>query len=137
MGVESEIREALINLILNAVDHARMAACSRCRTKVPGRSNPAGRSCPHRGSRQNGLAWIEEPARRCLEPFCHDKGERGTGLGLAMVYGRRVSVTAAQLESPAILPLWNTRINDPSLVPAAMRIVMAPESDKVQLCRRD
>ena len=29
----------------------------------------------------------EETKRRCLEPFFTTKGERGTGLGLAMVYG--------------------------------------------------
>jgi CheY-like chemotaxis protein len=29
----------------------------------------------------------EETQRRCLEPFYTTKGERGTGLGLAMVYG--------------------------------------------------
>jgi hypothetical protein len=29
----------------------------------------------------------EETSRRCLEPFFTTKGERGTGLGLAMVYG--------------------------------------------------
>jgi CheY-like chemotaxis protein len=29
----------------------------------------------------------EETRRRCLEPFYTTKGERGTGLGLAMVYG--------------------------------------------------
>lgn len=29
----------------------------------------------------------EETRRRCLEPFFTTKGERGTGLGLAMVYG--------------------------------------------------
>ncbi len=29
----------------------------------------------------------EETQRRCLEPFFTTKGERGTGLGLAMVYG--------------------------------------------------
>src|SRR5262249_46608505 len=28
-----------------------------------------------------------ETKRRCLEPFFTTKGERGTGLGLAMVYG--------------------------------------------------
>ena len=29
----------------------------------------------------------EATRRRCLEPFFTTKGERGTGLGLAMVYG--------------------------------------------------
>jgi CheY-like chemotaxis protein len=34
-----------------------------------------------------GLGMSEETLRRCLEPFFTTKGERGTGLGLAMVYG--------------------------------------------------
>src|SRR5262249_38192405 len=34
-----------------------------------------------------GIGMDEETRRRCLEPFYTTKGERGTGLGLAMVYG--------------------------------------------------
>jgi CheY-like chemotaxis protein len=34
-----------------------------------------------------GLGMDEETRRRCLEPFFTTQGERGTGLGLAMVYG--------------------------------------------------
>jgi CheY-like chemotaxis protein len=34
-----------------------------------------------------GIGMSAETARRCLEPFFTTKGERGTGLGLAMVYG--------------------------------------------------
>jgi CheY-like chemotaxis protein len=34
-----------------------------------------------------GIGMNEETRRRCLEPFFTTKGERGTGLGLAMVYG--------------------------------------------------
>src|SRR5437016_3380895 len=34
-----------------------------------------------------GIGMAEETRRRCLEPFYTTKGERGTGLGLAMVYG--------------------------------------------------
>ena len=29
----------------------------------------------------------EEVCQRCLDPFFTTKGERGTGLGLALVYG--------------------------------------------------
>jgi CheY-like chemotaxis protein len=34
-----------------------------------------------------GVGMDEDTRRRCLEPFFTTKGERGTGLGLAMVYG--------------------------------------------------
>jgi CheY-like chemotaxis protein len=34
-----------------------------------------------------GVGMDEETRSRCLEPFFTTKGERGTGLGLAMVYG--------------------------------------------------
>ena len=33
------------------------------------------------------MGMDQETRRRCLEPFFTTKGERGTGLGLAMVYG--------------------------------------------------
>lgn len=33
-----------------------------------------------------GVGMDEDTQRRCLEPFFSTKGERGTGLGLAMVY---------------------------------------------------
>jgi CheY-like chemotaxis protein len=35
----------------------------------------------------SGVGMDEDTRRRCLEPFFTTKGERGTGLGLAMVYG--------------------------------------------------
>ncbi len=35
----------------------------------------------------SGVGMDEETRRRCLEPFFTTKGERGTGLGLAMVFG--------------------------------------------------
>jgi CheY-like chemotaxis protein len=37
--------------------------------------------------RDTGIGMDEETRGRCLEPFFTTKGKRGTGLGLAMVYG--------------------------------------------------
>jgi CheY-like chemotaxis protein len=34
-----------------------------------------------------GIGMNEQTCKRCLEPFFSTKGKRGTGLGLAMVYG--------------------------------------------------
>ena len=34
-----------------------------------------------------GIGMDEDTRRRCLEPFFSTKGQRGSGLGLAMVYG--------------------------------------------------
>ena len=35
----------------------------------------------------SGTGMDEETRKRCFEPFFSTKGQRGTGLGLAMVYG--------------------------------------------------
>ncbi|HEX8489609.1 MAG TPA: response regulator, partial [Chthoniobacterales bacterium] len=37
--------------------------------------------------RDTGTGMTESVRQRCLEPFFSTKGERGTGLGLSMVYG--------------------------------------------------
>jgi CheY-like chemotaxis protein len=44
-----------------------------------------------------GVGMDDETRRRCLEPFYTTKGERGTGLGLAMVYGM-IQRHSAELE---------------------------------------
>ena len=85
-GIESEIREALINLIFNAVDSMADGGTLLLRTKV----KPAGPSTPAQVQVEvvdTGAGMDEATRRRCLEPFFTTKGERGTGLGLAMVYG--------------------------------------------------
>ena len=47
-----------------------------------------------------GVGMDEATQRRCLEPFFTTKGERGSGLGLAMVYGMITRHSAElQLES--------------------------------------
>jgi PAS domain S-box-containing protein len=82
MGADNEIREALTNLIFNAVDAMPHGGPLVLRTRVP----------QDRGVVQvevvdAGIGMNEDTRRRCLEPFFTTKGERGTGLGLAMVYG--------------------------------------------------
>jgi PAS domain S-box-containing protein len=81
-GNEAELREALINLVFNAVD------------AMPAGGTLTMRTTPVAGGGSVGLEVIDTGAgmdeatrRRCLEPFFTTKGDRGTGLGLAMVYG--------------------------------------------------
>jgi signal transduction histidine kinase/CheY-like chemotaxis protein len=83
LGVESELREALVNLIFNAIDAMPDGGTLTLRTKSPG---DAARLIQVEVS-DTGLGMNEDTQRRCLEPFFTTKGERGTGLGLAMVYG--------------------------------------------------
>jgi PAS domain S-box-containing protein len=91
MGVESEIREALTNLVLNAVDALPSGGKITLRTRVAdGASNSTGGAASNRVYVEvidTGLGMDESTRERCLEPFFTTKGEQGTGLGLAMVYG--------------------------------------------------
>ncbi|HEY4579542.1 MAG TPA: ATP-binding protein [Candidatus Acidoferrales bacterium] len=91
MGVESEIREALTNLVFNAVDALPSGGAVTLRTRVTERA-PNLAAAPliqsvHIEVLDTGVGMNEETRRRCAEPFFTTKGERGTGLGLAMVYG--------------------------------------------------
>ncbi|MDB5104131.1 MAG: hybrid sensor histidine kinase/response regulator [Fibrobacteres bacterium] len=81
MGVEGEIREALTNLFLNAFDSMPEGGTLTLRTRK-GKDKDVIAEVS-----DTGAGMDEETRRRCLEPFYTTKGERGTGLGLAMVYG--------------------------------------------------
>jgi CheY-like chemotaxis protein len=87
-GIESEIREAFTNLIFNAVDAMPQGGTLTLRTRATGvvPSAPSSQRV-HFEVEDTGIGMDEETRRRCLEPFFTTKGERGTGLGLAMVYG--------------------------------------------------
>jgi signal transduction histidine kinase/ActR/RegA family two-component response regulator len=85
MGAEHEIRDALTNLVFNAVDAMPNGGALTVRTRVLKSrdeiENVVVEVC------DTGVGMDEDTRRRCLEPFFTTKGERGTGLGLAMVYG--------------------------------------------------
>ena len=81
MGAEGEIREALTNLVFNAVDAMPEGGTLTLRTRVA----ESGRVLVEVAD--SGIGMDESARTRCLEPFFTTKGERGTGLGLAMVYG--------------------------------------------------
>lgn len=83
-GVPAELREALTNLIFNAVDAIITKGETEGRIEV-------------RTSKKNsfislevtdtGVGMDEDTKKRCFEPFFTTKGEKGSGLGLMMVYG--------------------------------------------------
>jgi signal transduction histidine kinase len=80
LGDPAELREALTNLIFNAVDALPAGGTITLGTRPQG-----GRVALYVGD--TGTGMTEEVRRRCLEPFFTTKGARGTGLGLAMVFG--------------------------------------------------
>lgn len=91
MGVNGEIREALTNIIFNAVDAMPNGGTLTLRTRLVEHSHLS--TDDMKVMRvlievsDSGVGMGEDTRRRCLEPFFTTKGERGTGLGLAMVYG--------------------------------------------------
>ncbi len=88
-GAENEIRDGLTNLIFNAVDALPQGGkiVIRTRTDSVAVTHGGNEPCALLEVVDNGVGMDEETRRRCLEPFFTTKGDRGTGLGLAMVYG--------------------------------------------------
>ena len=85
MGDEVELRDALTNLVFNAVDAMPEGGTLTLRTKAV--VDGDGRSTVRIEVSDTGIGMNEDTRRRCIEPFFTTKGERGTGLGLASVFG--------------------------------------------------
>jgi signal transduction histidine kinase len=80
LGSGPEVRELLTNLIFNAVDAMPGGGTITVRTRVEDGK-------VRLSVTDTGVGMTEEEKSRCLEPFFTTKGEHGTGLGLAVVYG--------------------------------------------------
>ena len=80
LGVQGEIRDALINLVLNAVDFMPEGGTLTLRSYGT-QYQVTVEIC------DTGVGMSEEVRSRCLDPFFSTKSARGSGLGLTMVYG--------------------------------------------------
>jgi PAS domain S-box-containing protein len=155
MGAEGEIREALTNLVFNAVDAMTEGGTLTLRTGVEEPEADPGGGIAERSVyvevMDTGQGMDEETLRRCLEPFYTTKGERGTGLGLAMVYGM-VQRHSAEIEidsalgrgttirltfsAPSVAPS-DGRSATPYRIPARMRILVVDDDPLVLKSLRD
>ena len=99
MGDEIELRDALTNLVFNAVDAMPDGGTLTLRTRAV---HEDGRAAVSIEVGDSGIGMDEETRRRCIEPFFTTKGQRGTGLGLASVYGmlQRHNATLAIESAP-------------------------------------
>ena len=90
-GVETELRDAVTNLVFNAADAMPRGGRLTLRTQSIGSVGSANAGTGTRQVRlevgDTGVGMDEATRARCLEPFFTTKGERGTGLGLPMVFG--------------------------------------------------
>jgi CheY-like chemotaxis protein len=111
-GIPGELREALLNLVQNALDAMQSGGTLGIRTAVLGETVELEVS-------DSGIGMTAEVRERAFEPFFTTKGQMGTGLGLAEVYGivkrhrGQVEIESQQGEGTRV------RITFPRAAPAA------------------
>ncbi|MFA0784778.1 response regulator [Fervidibacter sacchari] len=144
MGNESELRQALINLLFNAVD-AVVAKGEKFGTITI-------RTRRHEDwaileVADTGVGMDEQTKQRCFEPFFTTKGEIGSGLGLSMVYGivqrheGKIEVES-ELGQGTLFRIWfpipkevTASSAEPEAVPAetpSLRILVIDDDQRVQ-----
>ena len=144
-GHPAELREALTNLIFNAVDAMPQGGALRVAGRVlaPGDGDP-----PAPGPAEPGappVAWVEltvadtgigiphEIQPRIFDPFFTTKGLHGTGLGLSVVYGilerhgGRIDVTSTPGQGTSFRLRFRAAVPDmrPAVPPSRAALVPA------------
>lgn len=115
VGIAGEIREALLNLVQNALDAMNGGGTLGIRTITTDDE-------VRLEVRDTGMGMTAEVRERAFEPFFTTKGREGTGLGLAEVYGIvKRHRGQAQIES---MPDIGTTIR--LVFPRATRVSEAP-----------
>jgi len=148
-GVDHEIRDALTNLVLNSVDAMPIGGTLTIRTRGAAADGANGGEGSDAGDGSDGdpvsvclevsdtgVGMDEETRTRCMEPFFSTKGERGTGLGLAMVYamvkrhGGKLDVSSEPGSGTTVrvnFPVARAAASAPEATPAAGQPTSADE----------
>jgi CheY-like chemotaxis protein len=123
-GIAGELREALLNLVQNALDAMAGGGTLRIRTAVS--SDQASVSVS-----DTGTGMSPEVVERAFEPFFTTKGVNGTGLGLAEVYGiARRHRGRAEIES-VVGEGTTVRLIFPPALPQAAPPIEGPRAPRV------
>ncbi len=141
-AVGAEVREALTNLVFNAVD--AVLAKGGPWGRIVLRTRQAGEWAVVEVI-DTGVGMDEEVRRRAVEPFFTTKGAQGSGLGLAMVYGTmRRHDGGLELESEPgqgttvrlIFPIrrveWRTEIEEPEVPTTSRRVLLIDDDPRVR-----
>lgn len=127
LGNADGLRDAVANLVFNAVDALPKGGVITISTRRSGAQVAI-------EVQDNGEGMSEETRGHCFEPFFSTKGERGTGLGLAQVYGVATR-HGGTVEVESVLEKGSTfRILIPVSV-ASGNVAPAPTRDPVRSLR--
>ncbi len=149
MGISQEIRQALTNLIFNAVDAMPEGGVLTLRTyDIEAEENGPEAICVEVGD--TGIGMDEETKERALEPFFTTKGQRGTGMGLPVVYGimqrhkGRIEIESAPGEGtivrlifPARHPAEAEHLEETTGVTVPLRILCIDDEPLVRLALKE
>lgn len=148
-----QFEQAIVNLVVNARDAMPDGGTVAIRTeRVASAELLGGAPAVRITVRDSGIGMDDDTRRRIFEPFYTTKqGGRGTGLGLASVYGTvtqaggHIAVTSARGEGATfelLLPEYDGRIPTPPSVPvtpaesassrAPVSVLVAEDDDMVR-----